>query len=352
MQEKKNLPFSWYGLILGAVMAICLTCACAAALSPAFEMENQNGMPGTDFPMGDYVIFTDVTDQTSVMAHYWTLTKYCGGDTETGTPVVIWSSPTATNYTFGPVACDEACNTYPCYYSMNLSVISDQYPWAMTSMVRNFTVSDYGEYIRANFSYSVDYEVTPANVTFFDLSEADNRGLINEWYWTIDGEELGDSKSPIFSKELSDGTYLVNLTVRDKSGDIASISKGVVISPVRATYTPTPTPTPVPIAADFSVKILKQTRTPYMAPLQVQFFDLSSGSPVAWNWNFGDQSNSTQKSPIHNYLRPGSYTVTQTVYDSNKVAYTRQKGPSETGIIVENYGVPFPKDGSKFKWVV
>lgn len=39
------------------------------------------------------------------------------------------------------------------------------------------------------------------------------------------------------------------------------------------------------------------------------FTDATSGSPVAWFWDFGDGNTSTQQSPSHTYTNPGSYTV-------------------------------------------
>ncbi|WP_292389921.1 PKD domain-containing protein [Methanosarcina sp. UBA5] len=49
------------------------------------------------------------------------------------------------------------------------------------------------------------------------------------------------------------------------------------------------------------------------APLKVQFFDGSTGSPTSGNWNFGDGVTSTKQSPIHTYTTAGTYTVTETV---------------------------------------
>ncbi|AKB20051.1 MULTISPECIES: disaggregatase related repeat-containing protein [unclassified Methanosarcina] len=45
------------------------------------------------------------------------------------------------------------------------------------------------------------------------------------------------------------------------------------------------------------------------APLDVTFTDSSTGSPTAWNWNFGDGTSSTEKSPTHTYSTAGNYTV-------------------------------------------
>jgi len=45
----------------------------------------------------------------------------------------------------------------------------------------------------------------------------------------------------------------------------------------------------------------------------VQFTDASTGSPVAWAWDFGDGATSAEQSPLHTYANPGTYTVKLTV---------------------------------------
>jgi PKD repeat protein len=45
-------------------------------------------------------------------------------------------------------------------------------------------------------------------------------------------------------------------------------------------------------------------------PLTIQFQDLSLGSIIAWNWNFGDGTISTEPNPTHTYAQTGLYTVT------------------------------------------
>lgn len=46
---------------------------------------------------------------------------------------------------------------------------------------------------------------------------------------------------------------------------------------------------------------------------QIQFTDLSSGSPTTWLWNFGDGSTSAQQNPAHTYTANGTYSVSLTV---------------------------------------
>jgi len=50
-----------------------------------------------------------------------------------------------------------------------------------------------------------------------------------------------------------------------------------------------------------------------LAPLTVQFTDLSTGSPNTWLWEFGDGTTSSEKNPVHTYTQPGYYTVQLTV---------------------------------------
>jgi len=50
-------------------------------------------------------------------------------------------------------------------------------------------------------------------------------------------------------------------------------------------------------------------------PLTVQFTDTSTNA-TAWEWNFGDGTNSTEQNPEHTYSTAGNYTVVLLVHDS------------------------------------
>ena len=45
-------------------------------------------------------------------------------------------------------------------------------------------------------------------------------------------------------------------------------------------------------------------------PLVVRFTDESGGSPLEWEWDFGDGGISQEQNPVHTYAIPGTYTVT------------------------------------------
>ncbi len=68
---------------------------------------------------------------------------------------------------------------------------------------------------------------------------------------------------------------------------------------------------PRPPVANFSTNVISGS-----IPLNVQFTDLSENA-TAWNWDFGDGTYSTEKSPSHTYSSAGTYTVNLTVKNVN-----------------------------------
>ena len=65
------------------------------------------------------------------------------------------------------------------------------------------------------------------------------------------------------------------------------------------------------LIADFSASLLSGSN-----PLSVIFSDLSIGSPISWDWDFGDGSpHSYLQNPTHIYTVSGAYTVSLSVSD-------------------------------------
>ena len=49
------------------------------------------------------------------------------------------------------------------------------------------------------------------------------------------------------------------------------------------------------------------------APLTIKFIDKSEGSATSWFWNFGDNTTSKTKNPVHKYSKAGKYSISLTV---------------------------------------
>jgi len=50
-----------------------------------------------------------------------------------------------------------------------------------------------------------------------------------------------------------------------------------------------------------------------VAPLDVQFTDLSTGAPIDFLWNFGDGGSSTNQHPLYTYTQPGTFFPSLTI---------------------------------------
>ncbi len=66
-------------------------------------------------------------------------------------------------------------------------------------------------------------------------------------------------------------------------------------------------------AASTPVANFTATPTTGVAPLNVQFTDISSGSPTLWSWDFGDGYTATGKSPAHVFKAAGQYSVSLSI---------------------------------------
>ena len=149
--------------------------------------------------------------------------------------------------------------------------------------------------------YSADFG--PLYVGFDASASTDADGNILNWDWDFgDGSSAsGESVDHTFNDP---GSYTVNLTVADNDGlsDNDSLTIVVLNQP------------PVAVASSDT-----STGT---APVDIQFtgdasYDQdSSGSIVAYSWNFGDGSISSDPNPIHSYQTGGQINAQLTVTDN------------------------------------
>ncbi|MDD3138653.1 MAG: PKD domain-containing protein [Lachnospiraceae bacterium] len=108
---------------------------------------------------------------------------------------------------------------------------------------------------------------------------------------TITGKKAGTadlniSKGSYYDPDGGNFTDHIYLDLNSISGKINVLDK---ISPV----------------ANFTAN-----KTEGIVPLTVQFNDTSTNSPTEWNWNFGDETNSTEQNPEHTFSKVGVYNVT------------------------------------------
>jgi len=155
---------------------------------------------------------------------------------------------------------------------------------------------------KADFTYNPDKPTDLENVTFTDKS-LDPDGIIVNWSWVFGDGNNSDSMNP--SHQYTDnGTYTVTLTVTDDDGSTDKISKQISIINVG------------PIAS-FS---FSSTNITIILNDELQFNDKSvdlDGDIILWNWDFGDETISNEKNPIHYYSKNGVYQVTLIVIDND-----------------------------------
>lgn len=85
----------------------------------------------------------------------------------------------------------------------------------------------------------------------------------------------------------------------------ATVTTTTTTSTTSTTTTTTLPADAVTLSPDFSVD-----KTEGNAPLEIQFTDLTEGSPIEWLWDFGDGETSRERNPLHTYDNAGVYSVT------------------------------------------
>ena len=138
----------------------------------------------------------------------------------------------------------------------------------------------------------------PITIGFTDAST----NTPTAWYWDFGDGTYSTLKNPRHTY-TSAGTYSITLTASNAGGSATKTR----YSYVKLTGTTAQKP-----VASFTSNV-----TSGKVPLSVLFSDTSTGTPAAWNWNFGDgTANSTVKNPVHVYSKAGVYTVTLTASNS------------------------------------
>ncbi|RKY59120.1 MAG: hypothetical protein DRP96_07435, partial [Candidatus Neomarinimicrobiota bacterium] len=135
-------------------------------------------------------------------------------------------------------------------------------------------------------------------IDFIDASDGFAVGSMGTVLKTSDGGATWERSAFSNSNWLSDICFINDSTVfiSDGEGNIYKYSQESAPE----------------LLADFAANINSGP-----VPLTVQFSDLSSGTPISWNWDFGDGNSATQQNPQHTYETAGTYSVSLTVSDGN-----------------------------------
>lgn len=182
-----------------------------------------------------------------------------------------------------------------------------------------YHVIDGRKWIRPSYSVTPDFRNKSATNPIGTIQFSDSSdelifpmAEITDWWWKIT-DDSGFSQNTSgwnnFTINMSNTDYyLVNLTVRNGQGNLASLT-GYTGAPQDENGL-SPSFAAVPVAGT--------------APLNVSFIDLSSGEITSWDWDFDflgvDSTNphtSQSQYPVHTYKKPGKYTVHLTIHENS-----------------------------------
>jgi PKD repeat protein/Zn-dependent protease len=137
-----------------------------------------------------------------------------------------------------------------------------------------------------HFSVSSDGGNVPLTVVFADMTT----GGAGSWVWDFGDGTSATVQNPTHTY-TKPGIYTVTLSVTNEFGSEQVIKSSLINTGV------------VPDA-----EFIAETRQGD-PPLTVRFRDFSAGHPLAWLWDFGDGTTSTEKDPVHTYTNEGYYTT-------------------------------------------
>lgn len=182
-----------------------------------------------------------------------------------------------------------------------------------------YHVIDGRKWIRPSYSVTPDFRNKSATNPIGTIQFSDSSdelifpmAEITDWWWKIT-DDSGFSQNTSgwnnFTINMSNTDYyLVNLTVRNGQGNLASLT-GYTGAPQDENGL-SPSFAAVPVAGT--------------APLNVSFIDLSSGEITSWDWDFDfldvDSMNSHVshvQNASHTYRKPGVYSVNLTIHENS-----------------------------------
>ncbi len=198
----------------------------------------------------------------------------------------------ANSKTYSPVASGK--------YSV---IVTDKGCTSLMSDLMDVTINS--SKLSAGFNAAPTTGIAPLLVVFTDAST----GKPKTWNWDFGDSQTSTEQNPSHTYTKA-GSYTVTLVVSDGTTNDTKTKVAFIVVEEQSE-----------VAANFSATV-----TGGKAPLLVKFTDLSTGSPTAWEWDFGDESAfSTVNNPEHTYNTVGKYSVTLTVTKDSKQYKTTKK---------------------------
>lgn len=151
----------------------------------------------------------------------------------------------------------------------------------------------------AEFKASATVGQAPIDISFADLSQP--VGDISTWLWSFGDGSTSTEQHTSHTYNI-EGFYTIELIVSNEAGSDTEKKTNMVI--VKGQNAP---------VSEFQASV-----TTGLAPLEVQFFDLSEpfGNVNSFLWDFGDGVIRDDQNPSHIYNQEGIFTVSLTVSNS------------------------------------
>lgn len=155
----------------------------------------------------------------------------------------------------------------------------------------------------SKFEYSVDGDFAPVTLTFNNLSENST-----SWLWNFGDSKSSTEKNPqhIYTNA---GHYTITLKAANASGGEDTTTKSITVLKEQ---------NPIPIVGFSYAGVLT------FAPCKAAFTNTTQNA-VSYYWDFGDGTNSTQKDPLHIYLKGGIYNVVLTAMNIDGATASKTK---------------------------
>jgi gliding motility-associated-like protein len=136
----------------------------------------------------------------------------------------------------------------------------------------------------------------PHRVQFFDQTP----GAV-QWQWEFGNGQSSTLQNPSTTYSFVD-SYTVKLTITDSLGCVDSVEYGkyIAVGSLTADFASTPQRGCAPLTVDFTTI----NPSPRRSPIQP-----NRPAVTAWQWDFGDGTQSSLSQPTHTYNNPGVYDV-------------------------------------------